>query len=158
MDVMTVSAQGWGRRLARSGSALCFAAVLLAVPASAVDRVLELVAPATAAPHSRVEVALRASTNAGAKEQIGFLQVETSVDGGKTWKGVCYDQSVGPVATRQIGLDAGNAGTKVVVRARVAFRGGVAGDVDYAGAAIKWQDTWDKWGVPPARVVTIEIK
>ena len=155
---MTVPAQGWSRRLARAGCLFWAAAALLVVPASAVERVLKITAPVFAGPNSRIEVVVKASTDAGAKEQVGFLQVEVSIDSGKTWKGICYEQSVGPAVVRQIGIDAGAAGTKVVVRARAAYRGGAAGDVDFSGAAIKWQDTWDKWAEPPTRLATIEIK
>ena len=77
--------------------------------------------------------------------------MEYSQDSGGTWTGLCYEQDIGSVATRQFSITTGMAGSKTLVRGRVAFRGGVAGDVDYNGAAIKWQDSWQKWRQPPAR-------
>jgi len=126
-------------------------ALLVATPAFAVERVLEIAAPASAAPGARIEVSIRASTDAGAGEHIGFLHMEYSQDSGGTWTGLCYEQDIGSAATRQFSITTGMAGSKTLVRGRVAFRGGVAGDVDYNGAAIKWQDSWQKWRQPPAR-------
>jgi hypothetical protein len=154
---INASVRTLGLRTARLGGAIGFAALLLAAPAGAVERVLELVAPATAKPLTRIEVSVRASTDAGAKEQIGFLHVEYSIDGGKTWRGLCYEQSQGTKAVRPLGVVTGAAGTKVLVRARAAYRGGAAGDVDFSGAAIKWQGSWDKWSEPPARLATVEV-
>jgi len=128
-------------------------ALLAAAPAFAVQRVLEIAAPASAAPGVSIEVSIRTSTDAGAGEQIGFLHVEYSIDSGRTWTGLCYEQKVGFEATRRFSITTGAAGSKTLVRARVAFREGVAGDVDYDGAAIKWEDSWQKWRKPPARWV-----
>jgi hypothetical protein len=138
----------WPRR------GLVVAMALLAVaPAFAVQRVLEIAAPASAAPGAPIDVSVRTSTDAGAGEQIGFLHVEYSIDSGRTWTGLCYEQKIGATATRRFSIVAGAAGSKTLVRARVAFREGKAGDVDYDGAAIKWQDSWQLWRQPPARWV-----
>jgi len=136
----------WPRR------GLLFATALLAVaPARAVERVLEIAVPAAAAPGVKMEVSIRASTDAGAGEQIGFLHAEYSIDSGRTWTGLCYEQKLGCTAMRRFSITTGAAGSKTLVRARVAFREGVAGDVDYDGAAVKWQDSWRLWRNPPAR-------
>jgi len=135
----------WPRR------ALFAMALFAGTPAFAVQRVLEIAAPASAAPSARIEVSVRASTDAGAGEQIGFLHVECSIDSGKTWTGLCYEQKVGRAATRRFSIATGALGSKTLVRARVAFREGVAGDVDCDGAAVRWHDTWQNWRVPPAR-------
>jgi hypothetical protein len=131
--------------------------LLAATPVFAVQRVLEITAPATAGPGAAFLVSVRVSTDAGAGEQIGFLHVEYSTDDGKTWTGLCYEQNDGPAVTRHFNLNTGEADSKTLVRARVAFRGGVAGDVDYTGAAIRWQDSWAKWGQPPARWAEIVV-
>jgi hypothetical protein len=151
------SACSLGLRLVRRGCAIGLVALVLAAPAAAVERVLTIAAPAKAAPQQRLEVTVRASTDAGAKEQVGFLHVEFSLDDGKTWTGLCYEQNVGASAVRPLGLTTGAAGTKVIIRARAAYRGGAAGDVDFSGAAINWGDSWGKWATPPARTVTTEI-
>jgi len=49
----------------------------------------------------------------------------------------------------------GAVGTTVKVRVRVAFRDGTSKDVDYTGAAIRWSDTWEKWGEPPAKSTVV---
>ena len=154
---MNASACSLGLRLARLGCAIGLVALLLAAPAGAAERVLTIVAPTKAAPQQRIDVTVRASTDAGAKEQVGFLHVEFSLDDGKTWTGLCYEQNAGATAVRPLGLTTGAAGTKVLIRARAAYRGGAAGDVDFSGAAIKWGDSWEKWATPPARTVTTEV-
>jgi hypothetical protein len=138
----------WPRR------GLVFAlAVLAAAPAFAVNRVLEVAVPASATPGARIEVSIRAGTDAGAGEQIGFLHAEYSNDSGRTWIGLCFEQNDGSTVTRKFSITTGTAGSKTLVRTRAAFRGGVAGDVDYNGAAIKWQGSWRLWRQPPARWV-----
>lgn len=146
-----------GSKLARFLALSFVAASLFAVPAQAVERVLKVQAPVKAPAHQPVKVVVRASTDAGAGEQIGFLHVEYSNDGGKTWAGLCFEQNQGAATSRTLSVTAGDAGTATLVRARVAYRGGAAGDVDYTGAAIKWQDTWNNWAEPPARVVKVEV-
>jgi hypothetical protein len=125
-------------------------ALVVVAPAGAVQRVFELTTPASAAPGAPIEVSVRASTDAGEGEQIGFLHVEFSIDGGGVWTGLCYEQNLGPAVARRISITTGTAGSKTLVRARVAFRNGKAGDVDHTGTAIKWQDSWAKWRKPPA--------
>ena len=131
--------------------------VLAAAPVFAVQRKFEIAAPASAAPGARIEVSIHVSTDAGAGEQIGFLQVDFSIDSGSTWTGLCYEQNIDTATTRQFSITTGVAGSRTLVRARVAFRGGAAGDVDYNGAAIKWQDSWQKWQQPPARWVETDV-
>lgn len=129
----------------------------LFVPAKAVERVLEVVMPRHAAVGEAVEVVLRASTDAGAGEQIGFLHAQVSVDGGRSWSGLCYEDNLGAAAERHLHLTAGAAGSRLMVRAKAAFRQGPAGDVDFAGAAIKWQTSWAKWSEPPAKVAVAVV-
>lgn len=155
----TENPQGPSHRgmLARFAVLLVVAGALLAVPAQAVERLLKVEVPAVALANKPIKVTVRASTDAGAGEQIGFLHVEGSVDSGKTWNGLCFEQNLGPATARSLSITTGAAGTKTMVRARVAYRGGKAGDVDFKGGAIKWQDSWTSWGEPPARIVTVEI-
>ena len=131
--------------------------VLSTLPAAAADRHLELKAPSTAAAGEMVEIVASAATDFGHGEQIGFFHGEYSVDGGRTWTGICYDQALGPAATRRANLKAGVAGSELRVRVRVAFRDGLAGDVDFRGAAIRWHDSWEDWAEPPARRAVIRI-
>lgn len=125
--------------------------------AYAVNRTVAIKAPATAAPGAAVQVIVSATTDAGDAEQIGFFHAEYSNDGGVTWS-PHYRNSVGSKTTQTIDFKAGSAGTKSLVRVRIAFRGGKAGDVDYNGKPIDWDKTWDKWATPPAKSVTIEVK
>lgn len=145
------------KSLARSGLLFLFVGALMALPAQAVERVLKIQAPAKAAANAEVKVTVRASTDAGADEKIGFLHVECSVDGGQTWTGLCYEQNQGASAARVLSVTTGAAGSKTLLRARVAYRGGAAGDVDFKGGAIKWEGSWKQWDEPPARVATIEV-
>ncbi|MBI2497026.1 MAG: hypothetical protein HYV75_03580 [Opitutae bacterium] len=128
-----------------------------ALPASAVERIVRIDAPATAPAGSKVTVPVLARTDAGNGEQIGFFHAEYSTDGGKTWTGFCYEETAGVTATRLATFTAGPAGSKARVRVRIAFRGGVAGDVDFNGAALKWKDSWEKWQSPPAKISTISV-
>ena len=57
----------------------------------------------------------------------------------------------------QRSMKAGAKGVKSIVRARVAFRGGKAGDVDYKGGAIQWSESWEKWRTPPTRFAIIYV-
>ena len=123
----------------------------------AVDRTLVIKAPASAAAHGGVHVEVTAATNAGDAEQIGFFQAEYSVDGGKTWVPV-YAEQLGASAKRDVNFTAGAAGVPALVRVRVAFRGGKAGDVDFAGKPIAWGGSWGSWETPPARQVSIPVK
>ncbi len=125
--------------------------------AAAAKRTVQVQVPASVAPGAEVAVSVAASTNAGAGEQIGFLHAEYSVDGGKSWTAFCYESNAGASAIRTTQVKAGAAGSTVTVRARVAFRGGVAGDVDYNGAAIRWEDHWHNWSEPPARSASVKV-
>jgi hypothetical protein len=158
--ISTNALQGPARRgmLARFAALIVVASALLAVPAQAVERVLKVDAPAVASANASVRVTVRASTDAGGKEQVGFLHVEYSVDGGKTWTGLCFEQNQGAAVARVLSVKTGASGTKTLVHARAAYRGGAAGDVDFKGGAIKWQDSWTNWAEPPSRIVTIEVR
>lgn len=125
---------------------------------AAVNRVFDLSVPATVAAGGKVDVHVRMSTDAGEGEYIAFLQAEHSVDGGKTWTGAWAEQDLGATSDRGFSFTAGAAGTECRVRARVAYRGGVAGAVDCAGAAIRWFDTWKNWREPPAKSALVSVR
>lgn len=128
-----------------------------AIPAAfAVNRTLTITAPATVKPGAPVKIVVAAATDATDNEQIGFFQAEYSLDGGKSWVPV-YAEKVGRTATRPIDLMAGEQGTKILVRSRMAFRGGAAGDVDFAGKPLNWSGSWTKWETPPAKHATINV-
>ncbi len=119
--------------------------LLLSLPSQAADRVLQIVAPKTAKAESTVHATVMASTKGAGVEQIGFLQVEYSVDGGENWTVVCYDENVGAQASRAFDMKVGEGG-------------GAAGDVGFDGNAIKWDTTWGTWDTPPARRAVITVK
>lgn len=129
---------------------------LTAIPAFAVNRVLAIKAPMSVRPGSSVHVIVTAGTDATDAEQIGFFQAEYSIDGGRTWAPV-YAEKVGRAATRAVDFVAGVEGSLALVRARIAFRGGKAGDVDFSGKPIVWAGSWSKWEVPPAKSITINV-
>ena len=79
------------------------------------------------------------------------------MDGGQSWSALCYLDNAGTSMSRTFPLKAGAAGTPVKVRVRVAFRNGLAADVDYNGAAIRWTDSWEKWEEPPAKSVSVAV-
>ncbi|MCC6416100.1 MAG: hypothetical protein IT582_09340 [Opitutaceae bacterium] len=122
------------------------------------ERTLKIEAPPAVAAGSEFAVVISATTDAAAGERVGFLQVDVSVDDGHTWAPQCYLDNDGVSVRREFRLTAGNAGTVIRVRARVAFRDGLAGDVDYTGAAIRWHDNWAAWDEPPARIVVISVR
>lgn len=124
--------------------------------ALAVNRTLTLTAPQTVRPGAAVHVTVAAGTDAKDGEQIGFFHSEYSTNGGKTWVPV-YAEMVGATATRPVDFQAGAEGTKILVRSRIAFRGGKAGDVDFSGAPIAWGGSWGKWETPPAKHATISV-
>jgi hypothetical protein len=138
---------------------LRFASIALCVTtvSPAAQRSLELVAPARVAPGATAEARVLAATEAGAGEQIGFLHVEVSTDSGRNWAPLAYEMNVGTSFDRRWPVTVGAAGTRTLLRVRAAFRGGVAGDVDFAGAAIRWKDAWAAWAVPPSRHATILV-
>ena len=145
-------------RFSKNFLKLLAVSLLLSLSSQAADRVLQIVAPKTAKAESTAHATVMASTKGGGTEQIGFLQVEYSVDGGETWTVVCYDENVGAQASRAFDMKVGESGGEAIVRARVAFRGGAAGDVDVEGNAIKWDTTWGAWDTPPARRTAIAVK
>lgn len=136
--------------------ALVLSALLTAIPAFAVNRTVVITAPQTVKPGADIHVSIAVGTDAGDAEQIGFLHAEYSSDNGKTWQ-TSYAEKVGRVANRAIDFKAGAAGTESLVRVRIAFRGGKAGDVDFTGAPIQWGDSWGKWTTPPAKFATIHV-
>ncbi|MDQ5978666.1 MAG: hypothetical protein QG602_1640 [Verrucomicrobiota bacterium] len=138
-------------------SHLLLSLLLTALPALAIERSLAITAPAVVKPGENIHVVVTASTAATDGEQIGFFQTEYSSDGGKTWVPV-YAEKVGRALTRAIDFKAGAAGSSALVRARMAYRGGKSGDVDFAGKPLDWGGTWTKWATPPAKSVTIAVK
>jgi hypothetical protein len=140
----------------RPACLLLFIVALAAVPAFAVNRTLTIKAPASALPGGALHVTVTATTDATDGEQIGFFQAEYSNDGGKTWVPV-YAEKVGRSATRSVDFQAGAEGSKALVRARIAFRGGMGGDVDFAGTPINWGGSWGKWETPPAKSAAIQV-
>jgi hypothetical protein len=128
-----------------------------AIPAAfAVNRTLTITAPSSVKPGAPVKIVVAAATDATDNEQIGFFQAEYSLDSGKSWVPV-YAEKVGRTATRPIDLLAGEQGSKILVRSRMAFRGGAAGDVDFAGKPLNWGGSWAKWETPPAKHATINV-
>jgi hypothetical protein len=130
--------------------------VLTAIPAFAANRTVTIKAPATVTPGSPIHVDITVSTDAADAEQIGFFHAEYSSDNGVTWQSR-YAEAVGRKATRAIDFQAGAEGSKALVRVRIAFRGGKAGDVDYTGKPIAWGGSWGKWETPPTKVATISV-
>jgi|APLak6261667961_1056064.scaffolds.fasta_scaffold00194_12 hypothetical protein len=135
------------------------AAVLLGglLAAEAVERELKIEAPASIRAGQDLQVKISAGTDAGNGEQVGFLQADSSIDGGKTWLALCYLQNTGPQAAQEVTLRTAPGMLAVQVRARVAFRDGLAGDVDFNGAAIRWQGSWNAWEAPPAKLANVKV-
>ncbi|HKB56603.1 MAG TPA: hypothetical protein VKC51_03355 [Lacunisphaera sp.] len=133
--------------------------VLLATlgQASAVERILRIETPASIHEGQALAITISASTDAGKGEQVGFLQAEASLDDGKTWTAICYLQKCGPRVAQNASLKPGPAGTTVKLRVRAAYRDGLAGDVDYSGAAIQWNGSWNDWAVPPGKLARIVV-
>lgn len=136
--------------------------VVLALAASGssaygVTRNIIISAPASVAAGSKVNVTVGASTDAGGGEHVGFLHADYSVDGGATWTAISYATKAGAKVSFKATITAGAGGSKVLVRIRVAYRGGKDGDVDYAGKPIAWSGSWDKWQEPPAKTATIAV-
>lgn len=123
----------------------------------AVGRSLTIEAPGAVAAGQQFTVAVAASTDAGGGERIGFLQVEASMDEGKTWSAMAFLDNLEASHRQEIYLKSDASGM-VKVRARVAFRDGLAGDVDYTGAAILWDASWSDWGQPPAKIASIKVR
>jgi len=130
---------------------------LSGVSALAADRTVTITAPTEAASGSTVPVTVLASTDAKDGEEIGFLHSEYSTDGGKTWNQFCYAMKCGAELVRRVDFPVGDKGVKTIIRVRVAFRGGKAGDVDFTGAPILWDSTWEKWRTPPTKFAIIYV-
>ena len=122
---------------------------------TAVKRAISIQAPVVVAAGSTVSVTVHASTDASDGEQIGFLHADYSIDEGKTWTQFCYAEKSGAELSRKVSFTVNAKGGKAIVRVRVAFRGGVAGDVDYQGGAIQWGDSWQKWRSPSTKYAII---
>jgi hypothetical protein len=129
----------------------------LAATGLAVERSVAIEAPPTTKAGEACRIVLIASTTAGQGEQVGLFQADFSTDGGRTWAGLCYLDKLGPETRQERDITAGPAGSEIRVRLRVAFRDGLAGDVDYRGAAIRWHAGWEKWQEPPAKSVAIPV-
>jgi hypothetical protein len=119
-------------------------------------RVLSLTGPSVVRPGSDIQVMVTASTDATDGEEIWFFHAEFSTDNGKSWTPV-YSEKLGRSASRPVNFKVGADGTTALVRARIAFRGGKAGDVDYSGGPIVWDGSWGKWATPPAKAVSITV-
>jgi hypothetical protein len=127
------------------------------VTASAANRTIGITAPASAVAGSKINVTVTAGTDAGGGERIGFFHADYSVDNGVTWTAISYATNEGTTSKRSATFTAGAAGSKAMVRIRVAFRGGKAGDVDFTGKPIAWESSWGKWEEPPAKTASIAI-
>lgn len=137
--------------------ALCSIFALTVAPAFAVSRTVAIAAPASVVAGAKVAVSVKVSTDAGGGEQIGFIHAQYSSDDGKTWINFCFEDKVGSSAVRATSFSAGPAGSRAIVRIRIAFRGGKAGDVDFTGVPIQWDTSWGKWLTPPAKIATISV-
>ncbi|WP_438479521.1 hypothetical protein [Oleiharenicola lentus] len=138
----------------------CFvAAATVVVPfAGAVERSLRVDAPRFIKEGAVAKASVIASTDAKDGEKIGFLHAEASVDDGKTWTALCYLDKGSKYEARNFDLPAAPAGGKIIIRARVAFRDGAAGDVDFKGERIKWDETWNNWSQPPAKQLVLAVR
>lgn len=137
-------------------AALLGAILTTGLHADAMERSLMITAPTSVQENQEVAVIIEANTDA-VGEQVGFLQVEFSIDEGRTWKAVCYLQNSGQRVVQPAQIKPGPSGSVIKIRARAAFRDGLAGDVDYRGAAIMWQGNWKRWETPPAKRVLIKV-
>jgi hypothetical protein len=124
---------------------------------AAETRTVAIIAPTEVTPGSEFTVIARAHTSFGEGEQVGFFQLEASLDGARTWVPMAYLDNRGGAVNETITLKAGAHGSNIRVRLRVAFRDGLAGDVDYTGAAIRWDQSWEQWRDPPAKSVVIRV-
>ena len=136
---------------------LFFGLAFVPISLFAATRILTITAPAAVAPGQVFTVPCVASTDQGANgEQIGFFFASYSVDGGVTWTPLCADANVGASATRTATITAGGSGTTVIVKAEIAYQGGIAGDVDFTGGAMNWT-AWNNWDAPPTKYVSITV-
>ncbi|MBX3736368.1 MAG: hypothetical protein KF715_06765 [Candidatus Didemnitutus sp.] len=142
------------RRYLYAGFWLMAAAVFLRAE---VNRAVTIEAPGEAVAGKPVSVQIGASTDATDGEQIGFLHAEYSIDEGLTWTGCCNLENAGKSAARRVGFTASATGGVALVRVRVAFRGGEAGDADFRGTPIHWDESWKNWRWPPAKYARIAV-
>ncbi len=133
------------------------ALLLLPVSAWAGTRTVTISAPSQVTAGQSFTVPTSASTDFGGGEQLGFYHAQYSTDGGATWTWFAGDVNAGTSATRNAYITAGAAGSTIIVKVKIAFRGGSAGDVDYNGTAINWSGSWDAGAAPPAKVATISV-
>lgn len=133
-------------------------AVCLWLPFSlgAVERSLTIEAPERGVAGQTVQVVVAAATSAGHGERIGFFQVEAKLAEDAEWTPLAYLDNLGPGHRQEFAI-APVRGGELRLRARVAFRDGLAGDVDQSGAAIRWKDRWAHWREPTARHAVIRI-
>lgn len=137
--------------------AVVIALVLLGPTLRAVERSLVIAVPEAVGAGTTVQVVVAASTDAGGGERIGFFQVEFQPAEDAEWIPLAYVDNIGTAHRQEFALTADRAGV-LRVRARVAFRDGLAGDVDQSGAAIRWHDTWAEWREPAARHAVVRVR
>jgi hypothetical protein len=121
------------------------------------SRSVTISAPSQVVTGQSFTVPTSASTSFGGGELIGFYHGQYSTNGGASWTWFSADVNPGTSATRNVYITAGAAGTTIIVRLRIAFRGGAAGDVDYNGSPINWGGSWDGWQTPPTRYAYISV-
>lgn len=124
---------------------------------AAVNRTISIESPAQATAGSTVSVAVHARTDARDGEQVGFLHAEYSIDEGKTWTKFVYAEKAGAEQSGKVNFAVHAHGGNAIVRVRAAFRGGIAGNIDYKGGAIQWSDSWQNWRWPPAKFAIIQV-
>jgi hypothetical protein len=137
---------------------LCCALLAASAAPAEVERTLKIQAPRLVKAGVSARASITAATTAGGGERVGFLHVEVSLDDGATWQALSYLDNGGATETRRVDLPVLAAGGRMRLRARAAFRGGAAGDVDFAGAPIQWESTWGEWTEPPARHALIVFR
>lgn len=131
---------------------------LFALPGFSADRQLTVTVPTKASPGSKISAIVAASTDGADGEVVWFFHAEYSVDRGKTWVGISYDQDLGATVSRTVQIDVSPNSSMILVRARACFRGGAAGDVDFNGKPIKWEESWAKWLSPPAKIAKVFVE
>ncbi len=129
---------------------------MAALSAVAANRTLTIFAPPSAPAGKPLDVPVMVVTDQKG-EHIAFFHGEFSVDGGTTWSAFSYEQQLGMSEKRTARIPGAAAGAKVMVRVRVAFRSD-KGDVDVTGKPVDWQNSWEKWQQPVAKVTTTLVK
>jgi len=135
-----------------------FLSLLLCTSAWAVNRSVTISPPAQVYAGQAFLLSASASTDATDSEQIGFFHGMYSYDNGASWNWFTIDTNAGKSATRNAWINTGVAYSTIKIMARVAFRGGSAGDVDYNGNPINWSGSWDAGQEPPAKIITITVQ